>query len=410
MNKKRFIAAAVLVGMLAGVLPLSGQEHTLHCFIADPDVQGKTNIRATPGGKVIFQVDAADFYQLEVIVKEGSWWKIKDPRLESFGELVEIPSKEAWIHRSVLALGTDNSDGHSRVLRKEPRADAPRAGLIREFNALVRPLELSKDGKWVKVKYEEDNLTGWIEVSWMRDDAFEPGDGFAFPTLPAYACPLTDIPLYAAPNGEKIFSLKKGKTYDVTVMSPRDGWWEVLGERVFYGEDFVDLPDVCWVSASDLLVMTNPSKQGKVPVYTKADEKAPLAGQLARGVEVHPLDVTGEWPIWVRICTDGKDGLTGWVNYSDLYFSPFSTFDVAGMYDTEDSESRVSLNDDGTATWNMIGSLHWTDFTYIIRGNGIYLDVKEVTADSKPAYLYDCEKKTLTDPDSGTVYYLQDVK
>ena len=80
--------------------------------------------------------------------------------------------------------------------------------------------------------------------------------------------------------------------------------------------------------------------------------------------------------------------------------------DVAGMYDTEDSEMRVSLNDDGTGTWNMIGSLHWTDFTYIIRGNNIYEDVEEVTADTQPDYVYDPVKKTLKDGD-GTLYYLQ---
>ncbi|MBQ9660630.1 MAG: hypothetical protein IJV37_05120 [Bacteroidales bacterium] len=80
--------------------------------------------------------------------------------------------------------------------------------------------------------------------------------------------------------------------------------------------------------------------------------------------------------------------------------------DVAGMYDTEDSEMRVSLLDNGTGTWNMIGSLHWTDFTYIIRGNNIYRDVEEVTADTQPDYVYDSVNKTLKDGD-GTLYYLQ---
>ena len=50
---------------------------------------------------------------------------------------------------------------------------------------------------------------------------------------------------------------------------------------------------------------------------------------------------------------------------------------MAGIYEIEDGETRVSLNADGTATWNRVGSLHWTDFKYIVRGNNIYLDVKE---------------------------------
>ena len=64
----------------------------------------------------------------------------------------------------------------------------------------------------------------------------------------------------------------------------------------------------------------------------------------------------------------------------------------------------MSLFDDGSATWNMIGSLHYTEFTYVIRGNGIYIDNEEATG--TPDYTYDPDKKTLTDSE-GTVYFLQ---
>ncbi len=84
--------------------------------------------------------------------------------------------------------------------------------------------------------------------------------------------------------------------------------------------------------------------------------------------------------------------------------APLTFADVAGIYDDAEQESRVCLGDDGTATWNMIGSLHFTEFTYVIRDNGIYLDDAEATG--TPDYTYDPEKKTLTDGD-GTVYFLQ---
>ena len=82
--------------------------------------------------------------------------------------------------------------------------------------------------------------------------------------------------------------------------------------------------------------------------------------------------------------------------------------DVAGMYDTEDSESRVCLYEDGTATWNMIGSLNFAEYTYIIRGNNIYFDVEEVDDATEPAYVYDPEKKTLDGGIEDDIYYLQE--
>ena len=42
---------------------------------------------------------------------------------------------------------------------------------------------------------------------------------------------------------------------------------------------------------------------------------------------------------------------------------------VAGIYDDEKQESRFCLNEDGTATWGMIGSLNYTEYTYTINGN-----------------------------------------
>ena len=91
-----------------------------------------TNIRATPGGKVLFQVDGQGGYDLTVIVQQGGWWRIKDP-VEVFGDDMKDPKAEAWIHRSVLALATYSFDAHHRFLRTEPRADAPKVCMIPEF-------------------------------------------------------------------------------------------------------------------------------------------------------------------------------------------------------------------------------------------------------------------------------------
>jgi len=81
--------------------------------------------------------------------------------------------------------------------------------------------------------------------------------------------------------------------------------------------------------------------------------------------------------------------------------------DVAGMYDTQDNQTRICLYADSTATWNVIGSLNVTEFCYVLRGNNIYVDALEVNDDTAPDFIYDPEKKTL-DGGEGKLYILQE--
>ncbi len=79
--------------------------------------------------------------------------------------------------------------------------------------------------------------------------------------------------------------------------------------------------------------------------------------------------------------------------------------DVAGIYDNDDDGDRISLLDDGTATWVMVGSLNYTEYVYTIQGNDIYL--KESANDKGSRHVYDAQKHTLTDSD-GKVYVKND--
>ncbi|MBR5075624.1 MAG: SH3 domain-containing protein [Bacteroidales bacterium] len=311
-----FIVVIALVGSL--VLRLTRRQE-IGCFILNPEDGALTDIYAKPDGEVVFQVDAADFYQLTAVPGPDGWWKIKNSRLTTFGEDIEIPSREAWIRQSELALGTDNADGQYRFLRTEPRPDAPKAGTITEFNAVVQPLELSSNGKWVKVCYEPADLTGWIEVSWMRDEAFEPGDGYDFPTLMVYVAPEGDIVMREAPGkGEITFLLEQGKKYEMWVAKAKDGWWQMVsGYLTCDGEDIL-VPDESWIPASAACMRVC---QDSVPVYSRADEESRVAGTLENGMVVHPLDVAGVWPRWVRVVADEKPSLTGWVMDSYENFS-----------------------------------------------------------------------------------------
>ena len=82
---------------------------------------------------------------------------------------------------------------------------------------------------------------------------------------------------------------------------------------------------------------------------------------------------------------------------------------MAGIYDSLDDDmnsvSRISLNEDGTATWNMIGSLNYTEYTYTINGNTICLRPKDVDSEDD-CYDYDPNTRTLKN-EQGAVYHRQ---
>ena len=83
-----------------------------------------------------------------------------------------------------------------------------------------------------------------------------------------------------------------------------------------------------------------------------------------------------------------------------------------GIYDSLDenmnSESRICLNADGTATWGMIGSLHYTEYTYTIKGHTICMKPKDVDSE-EDCYEYDEDTRTLKN-EQGAVYYRQVVE
>ncbi len=82
---------------------------------------------------------------------------------------------------------------------------------------------------------------------------------------------------------------------------------------------------------------------------------------------------------------------------------------MEGTYDSLDEDmnsvSRFCLNADGTATWNMIGSLSLTEYTYTIKGHTICLKPKDVDSE-EDWYEYDEDTRTLKN-EQGAVYYRQ---
>ena len=131
----------------------------------------------------------------------------------------------------------------------------------------------------------------------------------------------------------------------------------------------------------------------------------------------------GDWRIHniIRYYTDsdGKEVETDLMKEMRNYLaepleeaSELTFASMDGIYDSLDenmnSESRICLNADGTATWGMIGSLNFTEYTYTIKGNTICMKPKDVDSE-EDCYEYDEDTRTLKN-EQGAVYYRQVVE
>lgn len=429
MARRILFAAAMVAGLLvAGVVSLGAQpqkqpqkQPLLNCYIADPDVKGLTNIRDKPGGKVLFQVQGDISLPVTVAVQAGSWWRIENPE-DAFGGEYKIPSGGVWIHRSVLAVCTDNFDGHDRMLQMEPRADGPRLGFIGQFNAILRPLEMTADGEWVKVTYEpseynylrKEKMTGWIQTRFTRDEDIESGDGYDFPWMYAYSSRDEDVALLADPGmREQTFLMEKGKDYSLWIANPRGGYWEVLGDYLQCGDKDIYLDDYSLVSGSGIC-MRLIGDEATVALYSQANEESTVITRLKVGTEVHPLDMTQDRPVWgaepqlVKVSPVGRPDVVGWVELFHLSSAPAPALtyaEVAGTYESynEDGtvDSRFVLTEDGNIRW--IYENDYLEYPYVIRGNRIYDAATEVGAQTRNTYVYDPATRNILS--FNTVYY-----
>ena len=102
---------------------------------------------------------------------------------------------------------------------------------------------------------------------------------------------------------------------------------------------------------------------------------------------------------------DSTEGMRNYLGEPLEEVQTLTFANVAGIYDDEKQESRFCLNEDGTATWGMIGSQNLTEYTYTINGNTICLKPKGVEYEDD-CYDYDEDTRTLKN-EQGAVYYRQ---
>ncbi len=159
MNRIAFtlLGAFCCLGLYAQTAP-----NVLGCFVEDGS---STNVRNAPGGEVIRQLPAQGIYMLSICNPKDGWWQVFGGTIEEVdADAIELP-EEAWIHSSVIGLSTRNYGGQQLSLRSDPREGAPVVGRITVPEDLVRPLDITEDGEWVKVRWGK--VTGWIERKWL---------------------------------------------------------------------------------------------------------------------------------------------------------------------------------------------------------------------------------------------------
>ncbi len=135
-----------------------------YAYASSPD-QTDVNVRATPGGTIVFKLDHNEpGYTVELYEAWNGWFRIS-PEIETVDQgPIVLKSKQAWIHGSQLGACTRNYGGEKLTFRTHPDANSPIAFTI-EKGICVSYVDMVKG--WIKVKYtpkkSRKSFVGWIE-------------------------------------------------------------------------------------------------------------------------------------------------------------------------------------------------------------------------------------------------------
>ena len=169
-NKVSFLVLAFLFGMFsfepafAQVVQDNMDYESLAVYLWDG--AGKfTNFRNKPKGDIVGKISTEEIVTLAVDRVEKGWWHVVDGQAEVLdGDTKVFNNGEAWVHYSVLGIGTRNYDGQKLTLRDNP-SETAKAVFSFTDEITLRPMEM-KDG-WVKVMTLDGKHTGWIEDTWL---------------------------------------------------------------------------------------------------------------------------------------------------------------------------------------------------------------------------------------------------
>jgi len=155
----------------------TADEVIFYAYISDPD-PNPTNIRATPGGKVIKKIDPDETTEVKLLEVWNGWFRISTT-IEVDMEEVTLPGEQAWLHGSVLGLMTrfyysdlvraqaKHGKHYGKLFAKPDRNSKVVCAMPSEELSLSL-VDMQKD--WMKVRYIDEQgkyYIGWIEMEWL---------------------------------------------------------------------------------------------------------------------------------------------------------------------------------------------------------------------------------------------------
>jgi hypothetical protein len=153
----------------SAVTPFQESDCTVNfrAYVDDPDASGPTNVRATPGGKIVLELDPEiDAYIINAVGASNGWFKVEGS-VEGLSDSYSIPGGIGWIHGSVLAVDTRNYGGQILSVYNSPDENSPLVATIAGETHLR--IKDSCD-IWTKVEGVDGNgkaFTGWILNEWL---------------------------------------------------------------------------------------------------------------------------------------------------------------------------------------------------------------------------------------------------
>ncbi len=160
----------LILTLLASAMAVAAfcqKSETLSAYIVD---KTPTNVRSAPNGTVVLKLPNDCSYIVTLTSPRGGWWRLMAAENAEEGVDVALqgsPSKQYWVHSSVVGLSTRNYGGERLALRAESAEDAKAVYSFSEEITLI-PLEVK--GDWVKASTSDGKHMGWIELEWLCDN------------------------------------------------------------------------------------------------------------------------------------------------------------------------------------------------------------------------------------------------
>lgn len=123
-----------------------------------------TNVRTSPNGEVVAQLHNSNVIQVDSCA--NGWFHIATNTFADYDDpskkqkITDKPAKDLWVHKSVIMMQWDSTDGVSFAMFSKPDTDSPiiyQSECINE--AIMGVIDIK--GQLVKVKLSNDKV-GWI--------------------------------------------------------------------------------------------------------------------------------------------------------------------------------------------------------------------------------------------------------